>query len=254
MDHAVFAEIKRAIKSKGFLISLGGMFIALMVSSVESFVTILQNQSPLAFGYHHQFLLQSLHTDIIIFILPILCALPATTSLIEDINSGMIKFYIPRSGKKAYIKGKLMACVLSGGGAPLLGTLLFYLTVTLVLLPMELALPPGETGPYYLHKLISAFGLVFLNGGLWSLCGMTLASLTMSRYMAYASPFICYYILIIFRERYFSNLIVIDPREWLFPQGSSVLGGFGVLILLLELMGILSMIFISCCQRRIENG
>jgi hypothetical protein len=83
--------------------------------------------------------------------------------------------------------------------------------------------------------------------------GFTFAALTQSKYMAYASPFILYYVLIILHERYFENFYVLYPKEWLFPSNAWVLGGFGVIILLTILSAILSLCFTIIAKRRLAN-
>ena len=75
----------------------------------------------------------------------------------------------------------------------------------------------------------------------------------MSKYMAYASPFILYYVLIILNERYFENLYVLYPKEWLFPSDAWVMGGFGVILLLVELTAIVSLAFAITAKRRLSN-
>lgn len=254
MNNTVITEIRRCTGGRAFYLSLIAMVIALIALSAGTFMDILKDGRPQDYGYHNEFFLDALQSDTILFLLPVLCALPATASFIDDMKSGFIKLYMPRSGKGYYVKGKLAACILGGGGIPLAGALIFYLMAVLLLLPMELALSAGETAPYYLHRLIAAFSHLFLNGALWSVCGMTLAALTMSRYVAYASPFVCYYLLIILHERYVPALAVIYPKEWLFSQRLTMLCGFIVPILLIEIIAIVSIVFVACFERRLENG
>jgi len=186
--------------------------------------------------------------------MPILCALPYTASFVEDIRSGFLKQYLPRSGKKAYIRGKLIACGLSGGLVLVAGALSLYALAALVFTPMELALGPGEAGqPYFALFLMKAVMLFFF-GVFWSLAGFTFAALAMNTYMAYASPFILYYLLIILKERYFENLYVLYPREWLFPSGKWEMGSFGVILLLVELTAVLCLVFAVTAERRLSDG
>ena len=71
--------------------------------------------------------------------------------------------------------------------------------------------------------------------------------------MAYASPFILYYVLIILNERYFEDLYVLYPKEWLFPSDAWVMGSFGVMLLLIELIAIVSFLFVITAKRRLVN-
>lgn len=206
------------------------------------------------YAYHQQYFLDVLGSDMVFFSIPILGSLPAATALVDDVTSRYIVLYLPRTGRKKYIQAKLAASVLSGGGALLLGTLVFYLIAALVYLPMEAALASGEAPSTHLRELCGACGLVFLNGAFCSLLGMTLSSLTQSRYMAYASPFVVYYLLIIVHERFFRGVFVLYPREWLFPRHCTVLNGFAVPLVLLEAMALIGIVFYLHCRRRFEDG
>ena len=94
---------------------------------------------------------------------------------------------------------------------------------------------------------------MFLSGALWSLCGLTLATMTCSKYMAYASPFIIYYVLIILYERYFDQFYVFYPKEWINPSSKWILGDWGVIMLLLGLMVAIGATFYYTVKRRISQ-
>lgn len=253
MIKATYENIKRSIGNRGFFIGVIGVTLIIIISSLESLISLAQSASPPAYGYHAQFIFDSLASDGFTLALPILCALPFTTAFVDDIKSGYIKLYLHRSGVKPYIKGKLIACALSGGLVLLVGILLAYGLSTLIFTPMELALSPEETAQPYFAQLLLKAATLFFSGAFWSLVGFTFASATMSRYMAYASPFILYYVLIILNERYFEKLYVLYPKEWLFPSEAWVLGDFGVILLLLELCIVMSLCFTIVAKRRLAN-
>ncbi len=71
--------------------------------------------------------------------------------------------------------------------------------------------------------------------------------------MAYASPFIVFYILIILNERYLPNVYVISPREWLFPGEGWMLGAYGTVLLMLEITAVCALLFYMIARRRIAN-
>jgi hypothetical protein len=172
---------------------------------------------------------------------------------VDDVKSGFIKQFLHRSGIAQYIKGKLIACGLSGGLVLFSGIVAAYVLSSLVFTPMETALPEGAPAqPYFAQLLMVSFTL-FFSGALWSLIGFTFAAATQSRYMAYASPFIIYYVLIIIHERYLESLYVLYPKEWLFPSDAWVLGSLGVLIMLAELTAVVSLLFAATAKRRLAN-
>jgi ABC-type transport system involved in multi-copper enzyme maturation permease subunit len=108
------SDIRRALSSRGFIISLLGTTLVIFLSSLESIISVAQSADLLQNGYHAQFIFVALASDTFTLALPILCALPYTAAFVDDIKSGYIKLHLHRSGVKLYIKAKLMACALSG--------------------------------------------------------------------------------------------------------------------------------------------
>lgn len=252
-NSAISSDIKRALSGKGFFAGVLGMTLVIALAATEGFIKLAQSPQALTNGYHAQWIMDALSSDWVTLALPILCALPFTTVFVDDIKSGFIKQYLPRSGRAAYIKGKLVACGLSGGLVLMLGILLAYGISALIFTPMELALGPEEIAQPYLAQLLTKAAMLFFSGAFWSLAGFSFAALTMNKYMAYASPFILYYVLIILNERYFPNLYVLYPKEWLFPSDVWVMGALGVILLLAELTAIVCAGFSIVAQRRLDN-
>ena len=251
--HAISSDIKRALTGRGFLIGVIGMVLVIGLSSMESIIEAARSTEPLQNGYHAQLILTALSTDWVTLGIPILCSLPFTAAFVDDVKSGYIKPYLHRAGLKQYIRGKLTACGLSGGLVLLTGILLAYGLSALVFTPAELALTKEEVAQPYLAKVLLASFTLFLSGALWSLVGFTFAALTMSKYMAYASPFIIYYVLIILHERYFEKLYVLYPKEWLSPSDFWVMGSFGVMLLLAELIAVVALAFAYAAKRRLAH-
>ncbi len=256
-NYAVATDIKRALTGRGFVIGSIGVVLVLFLSSLEDIVQmmrIVQNGSDLANGYHAQLMTAALSSDWVTLAIPILCSLPFTAAFVDDVKTGFLKLYVHRCGIWPYIRGKVIACALSGGLALFLGTVAAYGLSALIFTPMELAAGPEETVyPYFAQFLLKA-AVLFFSGAFWSLVGFTFAALAQSRYMAYASPFILYYLLIILHERYCEAFYVLYPKEWLFPSEAWVLGSLGVILLLAELSVILSFCFAIVAQRRIARG
>ena len=83
--------------------------------------------------------------------------------------------------------------------------------------------------------------------------GMLFSNLTMSRYMAYASPFVIYYVLIILYERYFPVVYVLYPKEWLAPSSLWLYGNAGVLMIVAELTALAGLGAGLSAGRRLSN-
>lgn len=102
--------------------------------------------------------------------------------------------------------------------------------------------------------LIGRAFLFFLSGALWSLVGGLFATITMSKYMAYASPFIFYYVLVILSQRYFTNIYVLNPQEWLNPSELWNAGIWGAVLFVSELIVLLSIAYYAIMRRRLQDA
>ncbi len=247
------SDIKRAFGSKGFIMGVAALVAVVLLAGMKSVIEAMRSTAPLEYGFHAGFILDSLKSDAFTLALPILCALPLTTAFVDDIKSGFIKQFLSRTSRRAYIKGKLLACALSGGLLLFAGILATFFVSYLAFTPMELALTEGQAAEPYLAQLITKAFILTFSGMFWALVGFTFAALTMNRYMAYASPFILYYVLIILHERYFNALYVLYPKEWLFPKAEWVLGDIGVVLLLALLILVIGFAFALLAERRLSN-
>lgn len=200
--------------------------------------------------YHAQILLNSLSSDVVLMAIPIICTLPYTTAFLEEHASGYIKVYLLKCDKIQYIKGKVIAPIISGGLVLFIGILSFYFIAKLVYSPMEIvseyAIPP------FMDVLLKAIQFFFA-GALWASIGTLLANISLSRYMAYASPFVFFYVLVILQERYFRELYILSPKEWLLVQNPWPLNEWGSIILMALLTFIACLINVSVIERRIEG-
>lgn len=252
--YTIQSDIKRAVCSKGFIIGIVSCLIIIVFASIESIIEVMHATNPMENGFHANFIWNALQSDAFTLTLPILCALPFTSAFVDDMRSGFMKQFLVRTSRKHYIKGKLIACGLSGGLVIFIGIVATFVVSWLVFTPMELALIEDQTAePYFSQLIIKAF-MLSLSGMFWSLTGFTFAALTMSRYMAYASPFILYYVLIILHERYFDWIYVLYPKEWLFPTKEWGFGDLGIILLIAELTLIVSIWFTLIAKRRLDNA
>lgn len=253
MTISICADLNRSLYSRGSIYCCLGAIAVIVVSAIDRSIGLVGTEEYLSYGYHAELMMFAFSADWFTLALPILCTLPYATAFVDDVKSGFIKLYLPRVNTNAYIKSKLIVCGLTSGSVLCLGVLFAYGLLALIFGPMEIPQSLNETRHYYLQKIILMIATLFLSGTLWSLIGFVFSALTMNRYMAYASPFVLYYVLIILNERYFKKLYMLSPKEWLFP--SSQWGGrFGVLIFLLELILIASLVFVLIAKRRLEDA
>lgn len=232
------------------------MVIAILIGAAGDILLVLEKGAPegLQSGFHAQILLNSLKSDMMLLCVPILAALPYTSAFLDDYKSGYLKQYLPRSGKSRYIKGKVAATALSGGFSLFIGIIAAYLIFNLVFLPMELAPEKEMMQQPLFPQILGSACIFFLCGGLWSLVGALFASATLSRYMAYASPFIIYYVLVILSERYLKNIYVLNPKEWLRASESWPGGGWGDALMLAVLIAAVSLGLAVSITRRLSDA
>jgi len=249
--NVIKTEIKRAVVSREFMMAAAGMVIAIILGSFNTLKSFKVENVSL--GFHMHLLLTALSSDVMLLVVPILSALPYTAAFVDDCSSGYITQCLPRSGRGPYIQGKLMACGLSGGMALFCGIMVAYVLSALVFMPME-PLPPLDTPqPSLGMELFGKAFIFFLSGTLWSLVGLALSTLTMSKYVSYASPFIIYYGLVITSTRYIKGLYCINPQEWLNPQNFWPGDHWGIILFLIELIVITGLFFRIVALRRIGH-
>ena len=130
-----------------------------------------------------------------------------------------------------------------------LGVGIAYGLTFLLLTPVEQVVTNYTPANVYIGEQIA---LLFLNGGLWAILGMTLSTLMESKYIAYASPFIVYYLLVILYERYFPSAWLLYPKNWLDPE----IWPYGIgsaALFLLELTFLCGLVFYVRGKRRLEQ-
>ncbi|WP_238883389.1 hypothetical protein [Clostridium sp. YIM B02551] len=254
MLYTIGSDIKRAIYSKGFLAGTLSMVVVIALSSLEGIFSSLANSPTLPSGYHALMIINVLTSEPVMLAVPIIASLPFTSAFVDDIQSGFIKQFLPRSGVNSYISGKLIACTLSGGLVISLGIIISYIFSSLVITHMEGPSIEGAIATSYLIILLEKLYIFFFSGMFWSLVGFTLASFTQSRYIAYSSPFIIYYVLVIIYERYLDFFYYLYPKEWLNPTHLWPLGNGGLIIFLLLFAILLSLAFGIFARRKLING
>jgi hypothetical protein len=248
------SDIIRAVVSRRFIAGVVGVIAVIAFASIGDALKVMQAAEPPEYGYHIKFTEDILRSDAFTLTLPILAALPFTTAFVDDMKSGFIKQYLSRTSRKRYMAGKLISCGLSGALMFLPGILLAFFISAAFIAPLELPLEDGQVAQtFFWVEATSKTFIIAFSGMFWSLIGFVLASFTMNRYMAYASPFIMYYLLIILHERYFYRLYMLYPKEWLFPEHEWALGGFGIIILIMFLTFTISLSFILFAERRLKN-
>lgn len=166
---------------------------------------------------------------------PVAAAIPYSTAWIVDYQSGFIKQYIGRTTRMAYIMGKFLACGVSGGGAILMGAWLSSFFIK------------ESKQVEYQYLPIFAAGFVF------AVLAQLIATVSMSRYIAYGGGFVICYALVIVYERYARNLYMLCPYEWSNPQKEWMFGETGLVMFLIGISLVLLEGFALAVGRKLND-
>lgn len=253
MKRAILSNFKQGILSISFAVGTVAIAVLIFLSSIETILNAVRGSGLLYSGFHTSLVLNALKSDSIAFFTPVAAVLPMAAAYVEDIKSNYVRYYLFRSSHSAYIIGRICGSFVSGGLVLLLGILLAYGASSLLFLPMERAASAGAENVPGLRDVILPSFLFFLSGGFWALLGLAMSTLMESKFIAYASPFILYYLLVILHERYFTSLFVLSPKEWLVPSDKCFLGSWGPAVIVLELTLLAAMLFAINAERRLRQ-
>lgn len=243
----------RALSARWIYISVFVTPLFLMISRMDAIAGILRAEEAPAAGWTKQFILDTLQGNAMLFFLPVICALPYASSFVDEVKSGVTKFVLTRVKCSSYLSSKAAAAALSGGTVVLLGTLAFLWVALVMFLPLEegnwmqeLTAAVPEYG-----RLLCRF---FCLGALGAETGLWFSTLLYNRYMAWLSPFMAEYLLIIFCERYFPACKILYPMQWLKPEAAWPWAGWSVVCWLALLCGAAAAGFFKAAKRRLGRG
>ena len=117
MKRAVWAALRQAFCGYGFAAGVLGTAAVLLAASFEGVLEAYRAGELAPGGPRGRAFDPAVSSDAMALSLPLLCTLPYTASFLDDVKSGFIKAYLPRTSVSRYIAGKAAACALSGGMA-----------------------------------------------------------------------------------------------------------------------------------------
>lgn len=248
MKNAIFSGLQQ-VSSIQCATSALGILLLIFLGSSQMIILNLREPGLLPEGFVNTFFDSSLSQDAVVSFLPVLAVIPFAASYVDDLKGKFARFFLIRSGYVEYFLSRILVAVLWGGGAVTLGALTAWAGAALVFLPRQLV---GEPTPELTSRILKKLLLLFCNGGLWSVVGMALSTVMESKYIAYISPFIVYYLLVILYERYFPDAWLLYPKNWLNPE----IWPYGVesaVVFLLELTFFAGLLFYIRGRRRLES-
>lgn len=184
-----------------------------------------QIEIPLGEGSFVKLYQAALDTQVVVFLLPIAAVLPMGAIYVKESSSGFLRLYISRISHMAYIRRKTLQIYASG-------FLPFFLAGCAALLLSFLLVYPLEVqGGMPWEELLKACRFLLrisLLGGVLAEVSGIFAAVFCNYYMTYGLPFVCYYLLIILKERYFTKMYAMYPAEWLKCEQDWGVDGLGI--------------------------
>ena len=214
MRHVLATDIKSNIRSVRFILGILLIASAALISEHEMLQKIIDaGGSAEGPGWFvaYSYCMNSVH---MLLFVPIAVAFAGGENTEAELHSRFYLFSYIRSGRKQYLTGKAAGLLVSGGL-----TAFFAMAFLLVICILRFGQYPSLIdGNYDIAVLAGrtaiSFLRLFLNGAFWALVGGLAAVITKNRYMSYAVPFILYYVLTVFQERYYQKTFFLSPRYW----------------------------------------
>lgn len=249
MKRLLITDLKRGLKNKYFLLGTVSLVLA-GILGMDSIYSQMNHSGIHIDGlkFFH-FAQTGSSSSVYLTLLPLCVALPFSSCIRDDIKSGFSLYYVSRSGKISYLFSKIMASFLIGAFMVGLSTLFLYAGCFGIFFPTEMEVHDflQNTGSY-LQIGTTGLGLGLLNGGVWSVFSVFLSLILNNKYMGWGAPFILYYILVAFQERYYEKLVYLNPMEWASPQ----LTDFRLDLIILILVGFaVSLVTFLYAERRL---
>lgn len=209
-------EIKRIGTNELFWVGTVLLAMLFLASGAPYIETLLRTQyCAEGIGWVKGFRYCTTNENGLLF-LPI-CVPIATGACAEtELRTRYALFYCSRTGKKQYYMKKVLESALPGGLMVCLAEILVLLGVYIGLQNITSYTEEIRTG-VIVGMILLSLVRGFLNGFFWAGVGSMTAVLTRNHYLAYAMPFVLYYVLTLFQSRYYPKLYFLSPRYWAAP-------------------------------------
>lgn len=185
---------------------------------------------PLNTGAFLELFQKALDNEMILFLIPIAAVLPVGAAYVRESSTGFLKLYITRINRMEYIRRKTLQVYVGGFLPFFVAGITAFLFCFLFLYPLELK--GNISWEMFLSALVLLLRIGLIGGIMAELSGI-FAAVFQNFYMAYGLPFVCYYMLIILKERYLNKMYVFYPAEWVKCQQDWGPQGIGIWLFLI---------------------
>ncbi|HAX51505.1 hypothetical protein [Muricomes intestini] len=214
--NVIKCDLRRSIQSKEFI-------LAVLIMTIVGYIALTES---LAFLEAHSIRGQDISmltlysvfksNEMFLMSIPIACALIYGTASYDELNYRFIIFSLPRSSRSKYIQAKMSALIVSSFSAVLLTWLLMIGCGLVICFNKNMPVYFGDGNG--MESGIQIFSWIVqdcLGGVLWALTSAVASIVMNSKYMAYITPFLLYYILDTFQKRYYIAYYYFNPAEWM---------------------------------------
>lgn len=248
MKNAITSGLLQALNIR-CVIPVIGILVLVFLSSSEMLIRGIQKSELLPVEFVNTFFNESLSSDAVVSFLPVLAGLPFSGAYVEDMKVKFTRSILIRCNYIEYSLSRFLVAFLLGGGTIVLGALVAWAVAAVIFLPNQLA---GEQDFELVSQISGRLLLLFCNGGLWSVVGITMSTLMESKYIAYASPFITYYSLVILCKYYFPQALLLYPPRWMNPEPWPF-GAWGASTFLMELVLVFGVLFVHHTGKKLRE-
>lgn len=154
------------------------------------------------------------------FALPIAAAIPCSYLFIEDMTSGFVKSYLPRTGRNNYVAVRCITSIVCSAFSVMLGLIAFRLLLIALFAPISSPQEEDFSIWFLLLPLLRQLSLYGSAAAVWAGVGLLISSFTMNRFSAVASPFILFYLFEILVSQYFPKVFRLMPSLYLIEYGA----------------------------------
>ena len=230
MNRIFRIEFRRGFYSVGFYLSILLLAAAgwLGIGDILEYLTEVEYiQGGIRFT---EITYQALCSEAYTLLVPVACTLAMSAAYVEDQQSGTLHYILLRTTKSRYRWSKVANCAIFGA-LTVAGSILILLAISFVRCPIGSAEAwrLNAVGTTYFLYLLRRVLVLCLNGSLYALLGGMIASFANNRYMAYAAPFIFYYVISTLLDAYLSGLRLANPKEWMLERTASPIAILAVL-------------------------
>lgn len=211
----ILYDIRRALSGRWFIIAVAASVAALYMSIGRDTYYLINLLQDMEYDYFHftlaDLLFQGMIGEFGAMTFPALAALPFAAQPLQEVKSGAIRPAVFRVGRKEWMLGKGIACILAGMLLPLIAALLLTVILHGIMLIYDSRLFPAGDLSILVQPLIARM----LCGGIWASVGCIIALLSETAAAAYLAPLCLCYALTMIGTRFFPQIALLNPANWL---------------------------------------